>query len=83
LIHANNQEGVGCVVIISEVGISVIPAVMAVVCVPKFGRHHAMKLFLTGERFNGHDALSVGWVHRAVETGELVQTIQLSRKKCA
>lgn len=37
----------------SEVKIGVIPAVISVVCLPKLGPHHGMKLLLTGERFNG------------------------------
>ncbi len=50
----------------SEVRIGVIPAVISVVCIPKLGTHHAMKLFLTGERFTGADAVAMGFVHRAV-----------------
>lgn len=48
----------------SEVRIGVIPAVIAVVCVPKLGAHNAMKLFLTGERFSGAQAVGLGLVHR-------------------
>ncbi len=59
----------------SEVRIGVIPAVIAVVCVPKLGRHHAMKLFLTGERFTGKDAVSMGLVHRAVASDELLKCV--------
>jgi methylglutaconyl-CoA hydratase len=50
----------------SEVRIGVIPAIIAVVCVPKLGAHNAMKLFLTGERFSGAQAVAHGLVHRAV-----------------
>ena len=50
----------------SEVRIGVIPAIIAVVCVPKLGAHNAMKLFLTGERFSGAQAVGLGLVHRAV-----------------
>lgn len=50
----------------SEVRIGVIPAVISVVCVPKLGVHHAMKLFLTGERFSAAQAVGYGLVHRAV-----------------
>ena len=45
----------------SEVRIGVIPAIIAVVCVPKLGTHHAMKLFLTGERFSGRRAVEMGF----------------------
>ena len=44
----------------SEVRIGVIPAVISVVCLPKLGVHHGMKLFLTGERFNGTQAVTMG-----------------------
>jgi methylglutaconyl-CoA hydratase len=44
----------------SEVRIGVIPAVIFVVCIPKLGTHHGMKLFLTGERFSGAKAVEVG-----------------------
>jgi methylglutaconyl-CoA hydratase len=50
----------------SEVRIGVIPAVIAVVCVPKLGTHQAMKLFVTGERFSGARAVELGLAHRAV-----------------
>ena len=55
----------------SEVRIGVIPAVISVVCIPKLGTHHAMKLFLTGERFTGADAVAMGFAHRAVPKDNL------------
>ncbi len=60
----------------SEVRIGVVPAMISVVCIPKLGTHHAMKLFLTGERFTGEDAVSMGLVHRAVDESELVSAVQ-------
>ncbi|MGE0621163.1 MAG: enoyl-CoA hydratase/isomerase family protein [Pseudomonadales bacterium] len=60
----------------SEVRIGVIPAIISVVCLPKLGRHHGMKLFLTGERFDGHRAVEMGLVHRAVPAGELESAVQ-------
>ncbi len=60
----------------SEVRIGVIPAVISVVCLPKLGRHHGMKLFLTGERFSGADAVTMGFVHRAVPRAELLPAVQ-------
>ncbi|MBO6701536.1 MAG: enoyl-CoA hydratase/isomerase family protein [Pseudomonadales bacterium] len=60
----------------SEVRIGVIPAVIAVVCIPKLGTHHAMKLFLTGERFNGADAEKMGLTHRAVTAEDLMSAVQ-------
>ena len=59
----------------SEVRIGVIPAVISVVCIPKLGTHHAMKLFLTGERFTGAQAVEMGFAHRAVPAGKLVEAV--------
>ena len=55
----------------SEVRIGVIPAIISVVCLPKLGTHHGMRLFLTGERFDGRRAVELGLVHRAVPAGAL------------
>ena len=60
----------------SEVRIGVIPAVISVVCLPKLGTHHAMKLFLTGERFTGKQAVDMGFAHRAVPGSELRAAVQ-------
>ena len=60
----------------SEVRIGVIPAVISVVCLPKLGTHHGMKLFLTGERFTGAQAVEMGFAHRAVPAGDLADTVQ-------
>ena len=60
----------------SEVRIGVIPAVISVVCLPKLGTHHGMKLFLTGERFNGKRAVEIGFAHRAVPGDELEAAVQ-------
>jgi methylglutaconyl-CoA hydratase len=60
----------------SEVRIGVIPAVISVVCLPKLGTHHGMKLFLTGERFDGNQAVAMGFVHRAVPEGQLESAVQ-------
>jgi methylglutaconyl-CoA hydratase len=60
----------------SEVRIGVIPAVISVVCIPKLGTHHAMKLFLTGERFTGRQAVEMGLAHRAVPAGQLRAAVQ-------
>ncbi len=55
----------------SEVRIGLIPAVIAVTCLPKLGPHHAMRLFLTGERFDGRRAVELGLAHRAVPKADL------------
>ncbi len=60
----------------SEVRIGVIPAVIAVVCVPKLGTHHAMKLFISGERFSGRRAVEMGLAHRAVPKDSLRAAVQ-------
>ncbi len=60
----------------SEVRIGVIPAVISVVCLPKLGTHHGMKLFLTGERFDGRQAVDMGLVHRAVANTDLESAVQ-------
>lgn len=60
----------------SEVRIGVIPAVISVVCLPKLGVHHGMKLILTGERFSGQRAVEMGFAHRAVPGDELVNAVQ-------
>lgn len=60
----------------SEVRIGVIPAMIAVVCLPKIGSHHGMKLFLTGERFSAQQAVDMGFIHRAVPGDELEAAVQ-------
>lgn len=60
----------------SEVRIGVIPAVISVVCLPKLGTHHGMKLFLTGERFDGDQAVAMGLAHRAVSEDDLHTAVQ-------
>ena len=60
----------------SEVRIGVIPAVISVVCLPKLGTHHGMKLFLTGERFTGSDAVRLGLAHVAVPADQLHSAVQ-------
>jgi methylglutaconyl-CoA hydratase len=60
----------------SEVKIGVIPAVISVVCLPKLGTHHGMKLFLTGERFSGTQAVAMGLAHVAVPAAGLMAAVQ-------
>ena len=60
----------------SEVRVGVIPAVISVVCLPKLGAHHAMKLFLTGERFTAQQAVDMGLVHRAVPGDQLEAAVE-------
>jgi methylglutaconyl-CoA hydratase len=60
----------------SEVRIGVIPAVISVVCLPKLGSHHGMRLFLTGRRFSGAEAVDFGLAHRAVPRDQLTTAVQ-------
>ena len=60
----------------SEVRIGVIPAVISVVCLRKLSVHHGMKLFLTGERFSGTQAVTMGLAHRAVPRALLTAAVQ-------
>jgi methylglutaconyl-CoA hydratase len=60
----------------SEVRIGVIPAIISVVCIPKLGPHNAMRLFLTGERFNGRDAVGYGLAHKAVPAADLMAAVE-------
>jgi len=71
VIAANHAQFSFC-----EVRIGVIPAVISVVCLPKLGRHHGMKLFLTGERFTADQAVGMGFVHRAVPAETLHAAVQ-------
>ena len=64
----------GELILRSEAGLpeaKTVPAIIAVVCVPKLGTHQAMKLFTTGERFSGAQAVSFGLAHRAVPKDKL------------
>ncbi|HXV36814.1 MAG TPA: enoyl-CoA hydratase-related protein [Myxococcota bacterium] len=60
----------------SEVRLGVIPAIISVAVLPKLGAHHALRLFLTGDRFTAADAVGYGLVHRVVEPSELESAVQ-------
>lgn len=60
----------------SEVRLGLIPAMISVVCLPKLGTHHGMKLFLTGARFTAGQAVDMGLVHRAVPGDRLAAAVQ-------
>ena len=60
----------------SEVRLGLVPAVIATVALPKLGEHHAMKLFLTGERFTGSEAKEFGLIHRTVVKDDLEAAVQ-------
>lgn len=60
----------------SEVKIGVIPAIISVVCLRKLGKHHGMRLFLTGDRFSGREAVDYGLAHSAVPLADLTTAVQ-------
>ena len=60
----------------SEVRIGVIPAIIAVVCLRKLGPHNGMRLFVTGDRFDGKKAVEYGLAHRAVPRDQLMDSVQ-------
>lgn len=60
----------------SEVRIGAIPAMISVVCVPKLGANQAMRLFLTGARFDAAEARELGLVHTVVPLDRLEETVR-------
>lgn len=60
----------------AEVRIGVIPAIISVVCLPKLGVSNCRRLFLTGARFSGAEAVRLGLAHRAVPKAELAAAVQ-------
>ena len=60
----------------SEVRVGVVPATISVVVIPKLGVHQAMRLFLTGERFDAAAARDYGLVHRVVAGDALQRAVQ-------
>jgi methylglutaconyl-CoA hydratase len=59
----------------SEVRIGVIPAVVAVVVVPKIGATRAMELFLTGDPFDARAAVACGLVNAVAADGHLDELV--------
>jgi methylglutaconyl-CoA hydratase len=60
----------------SEVRLGLIPAIISVVVLPKLGVHNAMRLFLTGARFQAAEAEAYGLVHRVVAPDALVGAVK-------
>jgi methylglutaconyl-CoA hydratase len=60
----------------SEVRIGVIPAMISVVVLPKIGMQRALRLFLTGARFDAAQAVEHGLVHRVVAADALAAAVQ-------
>lgn len=53
---------------LTEVKLGIVPAVISPFVMQKIGVGRARALFLTGERFDGREAMRIGLVHRAVPT---------------
>lgn len=60
----------------SEVRLGLVPAMISVVVVPRIGEHHALRLFVTGERMDARRALEVGLVHAVVPAEALEAAVQ-------
>ena len=59
----------------SEVRVGVIPAVIAVVVVPKIGVTHALELFLTGDPLDGRAAVACGLLNAVAAAGRLDELV--------
>jgi methylglutaconyl-CoA hydratase len=51
----------------AEVRLGLVPAIIAVTCVPRMTERAALELFLTGETFDAERAVEVGLINRAVD----------------
>ena len=72
VVVAVNGHVEGATFSFSEVRVGVIPAMISVVVLPKIGANAAMRLFLTGARFDAREAAGYGLVHRVVPADGLV-----------
>jgi methylglutaconyl-CoA hydratase len=66
----------------AEVRIGVVPAIIAVTCVPRMTERAALELFLTGETFGAARAVEVGLLNRAAddldkEVGRYLEMLRL------
>lgn len=60
----------------TEVKLGLIPAVVSPYIVSAMGHRNAKRLFITGERFSAEDALSMGLLHKVVDSSSLDDTIE-------
>jgi methylglutaconyl-CoA hydratase len=60
-----------CLFGLTEVKLGIVPAVISPFVLQKIGVGRARTLFLTGERFDGKEAMRIGLVHRAVPAADL------------
>lgn len=56
---------------LSEVRLGLIPATISPYVIRAMGENAARRYFLTAERFEAHEALRIGFVHKVVATAEL------------
>lgn len=61
---------------LTETKLGIVPAVIGPFVMQKIGAGRARTLFLTGERFDGKEAMRIGLVHRAVPGAELDAAVQ-------
>ena len=69
-----------------ETGLGILPAQIAPFVVERIGMTQARKLALTGARFKGADALTLGLVHEVAETAQLSARLHVyleQIKRCA
>jgi methylglutaconyl-CoA hydratase len=60
-----------CLFGLTEVKLGIVPAVISPFVMQKIGAGRARTLFLTGERFDGREAMRIGLVQRAVPEAQL------------
>ena len=60
----------------TEVKLGLIPAMVSPYIVSAIGHRNAKRLFITGEQFSAHDALSLGLIHKIVDPGLLDDAIE-------
>lgn len=65
----------GATFALSEVRIGVIPAIVAVVLLPKIGAHRAMELCLTGDPVDARTAATYGLLNAAAPEGRLDEVV--------
>lgn len=61
----------GTIFSLAEVKLGILPSVISPYVLRAIGPRNARDLFLTGDRFDAHEALRIGLVHRVVPAGEL------------
>lgn len=65
----------------TEVRLGLLPAVISPYCISKIGESNARAWFLSGDRFDAHQAKEMGLVHDVVPAGELDAKIEDVKKR--